>query len=360
MMTLFCALVGAKGSAFPVDIDASQSVGHLKEAIKTKKQSKIKCDADELQLYLGKIGDGAWLGFRDAHVKALLAGTIPDEISDLFGEEIDPTKKIGAVFAKAPANEAIHVLVVVPKQEVVPPVSQDAAFAPCDHEFFSQFAAVDEVDSWLEFSSLIPLTKLRRFHIRSSYKVIAEQVLSNAADPRMVKYAVVSGTPGIGKSVFVYYVLWKLIKEKKRVLLVTNVPVIYFDGDKMWERVPLPYSCNTRFWSVDLWCLVDSRDPTAIVGFPCDKCSVLFVTSPRRDLVKEFAKKSDPRHAALDERRFGRHRVLVWCGARCVGNPLGVFGWSSASCPRKDSRGPANDFDEVCSVCTLMSALDLR
>ncbi|KAF1322370.1 hypothetical protein FI667_g11337, partial [Globisporangium splendens] len=287
-MTLFCALVGAKGSAFPVDIDASQSVGHLKEAIKTKKQSKIKCDADELQLYLGKIGDGAWLGFRDAHVKALLAGTIPDEISDLFGEEIDPTKKIGAVFAKAPANEAIHVLVVVPKQEVVPPVSQDAAFAPCDHEFFSQFAAVDEVDSWLEFSSLIPLTKLRRFHIRSSYKVIAEQVLSNAADPRMVKYAVVSGTPGIGKSVFVYYVLWKLIKEKKRVLLVTNVPVIYFDGDKMWERWDLPGKC--QIWSPDLWCLVDSADPTAIARMPVNDCSVLLVSTPRKDYIGEFKK----------------------------------------------------------------------
>ncbi|KAJ0391180.1 hypothetical protein ATCC90586_010906 [Pythium insidiosum] len=51
----------------------------------------------------------------------------------------------------------------------------------------------------------------------------------------MVKYAVITGTPGIGKSVFVYYVMWKLIKDKKRVLLMTEEPAIYFDGLTIWE-----------------------------------------------------------------------------------------------------------------------------
>ncbi|TMW65830.1 hypothetical protein Poli38472_003595 [Pythium oligandrum] len=60
MVKLFCALAGAGGSAFPVDIDPSQSVGDLKEAIQGKKPRKITCDADELELYLAKRGD-AWL-----------------------------------------------------------------------------------------------------------------------------------------------------------------------------------------------------------------------------------------------------------------------------------------------------------
>lgn len=60
MVTLFCAIVGAKGNAFSIDIDASRSVDHLKKAIKSEKPNKITCDADELQLFLSKKGD-VWL-----------------------------------------------------------------------------------------------------------------------------------------------------------------------------------------------------------------------------------------------------------------------------------------------------------
>ncbi|EEY59530.1 crinkler (CRN) family protein, putative [Phytophthora infestans T30-4] len=51
MVTLYCAVVGVAGSAFPVDIDESKSVGHLKDAIKEKSASTITCDA------IGQHGD---------------------------------------------------------------------------------------------------------------------------------------------------------------------------------------------------------------------------------------------------------------------------------------------------------------
>ncbi|KUF83787.1 hypothetical protein AM588_10000602 [Phytophthora nicotianae] len=57
MVKLFCALVGVKGNAFSVTIDASESVDDLKKAIKKEKENKIKCDADELQLFLAREGD---------------------------------------------------------------------------------------------------------------------------------------------------------------------------------------------------------------------------------------------------------------------------------------------------------------
>ncbi|KAG3236880.1 hypothetical protein PI124_g18106 [Phytophthora idaei] len=60
MVKLFCAIVGEAGSTFPVDIDAGQSVGDLKDAIKAKNED-IKCPARELQLFLAKTDDGAWL-----------------------------------------------------------------------------------------------------------------------------------------------------------------------------------------------------------------------------------------------------------------------------------------------------------
>ncbi|CEG46305.1 P-loop containing nucleoside triphosphate hydrolase [Plasmopara halstedii] len=106
----------------------------------------------------------------------------------------------------------------------------------------------------------------------------------------MVKYAIVTGTPGIGKSVFVYYVMWRLIKQQKRVLFLTAEPPIYFDGNTVWEATQLPYSGNRQFWSPDLWCLVDSVDPTSIHGFPILNCSVLLASTPRRDSFGEFKK----------------------------------------------------------------------
>ena len=49
-----------KNTVFPVEIDASLSVGDLKDAIKEEIPDKIKCDAYKLQLYLAKRGMG-WL-----------------------------------------------------------------------------------------------------------------------------------------------------------------------------------------------------------------------------------------------------------------------------------------------------------
>ncbi|KAG6944706.1 hypothetical protein JG688_00016947, partial [Phytophthora aleatoria] len=59
IVKLFCAIVGVAGAAFPVDIDAGQSVGDLKEKIKAKED--IKGRARDLQLFLAKTADGAWL-----------------------------------------------------------------------------------------------------------------------------------------------------------------------------------------------------------------------------------------------------------------------------------------------------------
>ncbi|KAG3164949.1 hypothetical protein C6341_g12540 [Phytophthora cactorum] len=61
MVTLHCAAVGVAGSTFPVDIDETLSVGHLKDAIKEKNSNTVTCDAKDLQLFLAKKANGAWL-----------------------------------------------------------------------------------------------------------------------------------------------------------------------------------------------------------------------------------------------------------------------------------------------------------
>ncbi|KAG2874945.1 hypothetical protein PC117_g27513 [Phytophthora cactorum] len=189
-----------------------------------------------------------------------------------------------------PGEGQIHVLVVVPEQGTSATlVSDGGVFDHCIHPFFSKFQTVYQVGDWLAFSSLLPLTKRQKLYIRSSYRVIADQALLNP-DGNMVKYAVVTGTPGVGKSVFVYYVMWRLIKDKKRVLFITRQPPIYFDGSTIHECKQLPYSGNQQFWSPDLWCLVDSVDPTNVAGMPIECCSVLLSSTPRRDCISEFKK----------------------------------------------------------------------
>eukprot|EP00644_Phytophthora_capsici_P012010 jgi/Phyca11/83070/gw1.12.944.1 len=67
MMKLFCAIVGAQGTAFSVDIDVSQSVGDLKKAIKHKNED-IKCPHRDLQLFLAKNEKDEWLSSKDPDV----------------------------------------------------------------------------------------------------------------------------------------------------------------------------------------------------------------------------------------------------------------------------------------------------
>ncbi|KAG2965403.1 hypothetical protein PC120_g27235 [Phytophthora cactorum] len=291
MVKLFCAIVGVAGSAFPVDIDENKSVGHLKDAIKAKKPNDFKdVDADKLQLFLAKTDDGAWLKSKD--LLRMRKGEIPNEVESRYmNEELeDPTDKICSKFPSTIPDGTIHVLVVVPEQGTSAPlVSDGGVFDRCSDPFFSKFQTVYQVGDWLEFSSLLPLTRRQKLYIRSSYRVIADQALLNP-DGNMVKYAVVTGTPGVGKSVFVYYVMWRLVKDSKRVLLFEGEGNFYFDGTTMFTCKALPDKSNLQFWSPDLWCLVDSLDPTSIPGLPYRRCSVLLASTPRRDCIGEFKK----------------------------------------------------------------------
>ncbi|CAI5724371.1 unnamed protein product [Peronospora effusa] len=75
MIKLFCVIVGVKGSAFPVDIDTTESVGDLKDAIKAKKANALKnVGARNLQLFLSKAADGEWLSSGLKIVKKLKKG----------------------------------------------------------------------------------------------------------------------------------------------------------------------------------------------------------------------------------------------------------------------------------------------
>jgi hypothetical protein len=245
------------------------------------------------------VRDAVKLKFADSH----LAGIAPSDLTVFAHQEAYDAKqalpKASSPVTDLGKDEDNPLIVAMPTlaKQVAPDdrasgsllIPQDGVFDHCSNPFFLQFPTVDQVDDWLEFSSLLPLTRRQALYIRSSYQVIADQALLNP-DVDMVKYAVVTGTPGVGKSVFVYYVMWRLIKEKKRVLLFDNNGLFYFDGSTMLNCLALPSKFNEQFWSPDLWCLVDSMDPTSIPGLPYRLCSVLLASTPRRDCIGEFKK----------------------------------------------------------------------
>ncbi|KAG2814655.1 hypothetical protein PC116_g20962 [Phytophthora cactorum] len=124
MVTLYCAVVGVAGSAFPVDIDENKSVGHLKDAIKEKKMYQFP--ADKLQLFLAKTSDsGKWLRDDDSAVLELEEGRIHREIQTMINVgQLRPTWTIEAVLSannmtrwywRAPKSKQIHVLARIPR-----------------------------------------------------------------------------------------------------------------------------------------------------------------------------------------------------------------------------------------------------
>ncbi|GES76861.1 kinase-like domain-containing protein [Rhizophagus clarus] len=101
-ITLLCLVKGnTTASAFPVDINKDQLVGHLKEAIKAKKHKTFHdVEADELKLWKKEIPDD--------QVDLLSNLTLND------GDELLATKKISKYFPDSPPEEHIHVIVKLP------------------------------------------------------------------------------------------------------------------------------------------------------------------------------------------------------------------------------------------------------
>jgi Crinkler effector protein N-terminal domain len=120
MVTLFCVIVGEKGSAFGVDIDANESVHDLKNTIKRENEKTITCDVDNLQLFLGKKSDGTWLDSSSDDVKNLKKGEKTPLIEALTHKDNELQGEFGLDEVlegmQVPTTEQIHVLVVVPNQ----------------------------------------------------------------------------------------------------------------------------------------------------------------------------------------------------------------------------------------------------
>ncbi|CAH0481199.1 unnamed protein product [Peronospora belbahrii] len=123
MVKLFCAIVGVEGSVFSVDIDATQSVADLKDAIRLEKPNDLKdVDADRLQLFLAKKDAGVWLSSRSEDVTKLKRGQNTALVELLTGQDQelqgeDPLQDL-LNGCDPLLYRQVHVLVIVPQPKM--------------------------------------------------------------------------------------------------------------------------------------------------------------------------------------------------------------------------------------------------
>ena len=102
-ITLLCLVKGnTTASAFPVDINKDQLVGHLKEAIKEKIDVPANFKAKDLKLWKKEIPDD-----QD---DLLINLTLND------GDELLATREIGDYWTEKPPKRNIHVIVKLPRK----------------------------------------------------------------------------------------------------------------------------------------------------------------------------------------------------------------------------------------------------
>ena len=193
--------------------------------------------------------------------------------------------------AALPARNTAATALILPVQATQ--AQSTALFSPCQILFYNSICDATENNRWISFKHAIPSSALNRLFIRYSYQSIASSIL-----PALNK-TIITGTPGIGKSLCLIYLLWKLVKAGKRVLFIYHPDTIYYDGQGGVFYCPenfLPTSNDVAFWSNGLWCLFDAKGKQEVhlSALPYERCQFVLSTSPRREIVNDFKKPPRP------------------------------------------------------------------
>jgi hypothetical protein len=195
-------------------------------------------------------------------------------------EALDPTQSVDGLGSK----EDMLVVVVPSPSQPSQQATQTPSFPPCKLPFFNNIRDVTEIDggSLASFGKNMPSTSLNILYIRECYRTIASSILEVSG----IHKAIITGTPGIGKSLFLIFLLWQLVKEGKRVLFIYGSYNIYYDGKGcvfQFEIGGLPSSIDYSFWNDMLWCLFDAKykNKADLGNLPVEHSTFIVSTSPR-------------------------------------------------------------------------------
>jgi hypothetical protein len=253
-----------------INVTDMEDLSEVKSAIKTELSNSLaQVDAPQLQLYTNSNRDQL--------------------ITDLDDITLEKTPQY---YQKLTQGGSCVVIGTSPPPSIGTQV-QLSLFSPCQIPFYNDISKAAELNGWLSFLQPIPSSTLNGLYIRESYKTIASSIQPG------INKAIITGTPGIGKSLFMIYLLWKLVKAGKRVLLIYHPHTIYYDGKGSVFQFPsnaLPSDIDYSFWNDDLWCLFDAKGKKEehLNALPYPTCTFVLSTSPRREMVNDFKKPPPP------------------------------------------------------------------
>ena len=157
------------------------------------------------------------------------------------------------------------------------------------------FANAQLVDECLQSPNDVflpyPQTKIKKLYVRKCYEDVFELLLKHI---KMESFAV-SGTPGIGKSLFFVYILYRLMKDfEEKTLSLRPNRIVYQVGstyecfDLQQQIVSSATKVDAEKWvrKQDTFYVIDGRRSEPLLS----SCVVLFISSPRSQQYKEFVK----------------------------------------------------------------------
>jgi Crinkler effector protein N-terminal domain len=311
MLKLFCALVDEKGNPFSIKIDASESVDDLKDAIAMKR--KYQFAADMLQLFLAKKSDGTWLDSSSDDVKKLKEGEKNSLIETLTRKDKELQGEFGLdevlYGMPIPKTKEIHVLVVVPKnamsllddgtrkqQRIQKDVNLGFQIGALTNKLRS-FANAQLVDGCIQSQDQVflpyPQDNIQKLYVRQCYEDVFH-LLIQCINLNKTSFAI-SGTPGIGKSLFFVYILYRLMDDFKTKTLPLKPNRVVYQVGPTFECFDLQQQVVTRITTYDVEGLVQEEDTFYVIDGQTSvplisSCVVLFISSPRSEEYKAFVK----------------------------------------------------------------------
>ncbi len=89
---------------------------------------------------------------------------------------------------------------------------------PYQDGFYANMREFIENGGWIVFEGPVQSTCMTKIYVRECYKQIASMIITESKSRTLI-----TGTSGIGKSFFLIYLLWRLVKEWKRVVISFRV-----------------------------------------------------------------------------------------------------------------------------------------
>lgn len=227
-------------------------------------------------------------------------------------------------------------------------------FARCEVCFFTDIKGARDRGGRIEFSHSIPNSSLSEVYVRDCYQVIESQLT------QQTRKAIIEGTPGIGKSFFHIYLLWKFVREGRRVLCICHPFNIYYDGNGgvfQFSTGNLPPDTDYSFWNDSLWCLFDAKEQNAMsLGqLPYPVCRSIIFMSPRRELVNDYKKPPSPLRFYMPPWTKAELKNIahLFPKSRTWRDRFKILGGIPRYVLEDTTQAPSEILRATCSLCTL-------